>query len=282
MPEANCLSHEELSAFLAGQLNEAAIERVGDHLENCTLCRETVETLEKKEDTLFSQLRAPALAQPLSISAACERAMAAAEKLLDDSPPSAVTEAVLIPPGVLRIRDYQIVEKLGEGGMGTVYKAIHERLERTVAIKVLAADRLRDPQGVSRFEREMKAVGKLQHPNIVNAHDAGEADGTHFLAMEYVDGVDLAVLVTRLGPLPISDACELISQAALGLQHIHEHGLVHRDIKPSNLMLAMSGQVKILDLGLALLHDSQQPAGAELTGASQLMGTADYVSPEQA
>lgn len=281
MPATNCPSDDELSAFLVGQLSEADIDRVADHLDACPECRGTIETLEMQRDTLVSQLRVPASAQPLPISAACERAMAAAEKLLDESP-SAATEATLIVPSVARIRDYRIVEKLGQGGMGTVYKAIHERLDRIVAIKVLTPDRLRDPQGVSRFQREMKAVGKLQHPNIVNAHDAGEADGTHFLVMEYVDGVDLGVIVSRLGPLPVSDACELVRQAALGLQHVHQHGLVHRDIKPSNLMLTSAGQVKILDLGLALLHDPQQPAGAELTGTSQLMGTADYVSPEQA
>jgi len=282
MPAANCPPNDQLSAFLVGQLNEADIEFVADHLETCPVCRDTVETLEMKEHTLVAQLRVPAATQPLPISAACERAMAAAEKLLDDSSRSAITEATLVKPGVIRIRDYRIVEKLGEGGMGAVYKAIHERLERIVAIKVLTPDRLRDPKGVSRFQREMKAVGKLQHPNIVNAHDAGEADGTHFLVMEYVDGVDLGELVTRVGPLSIPDACELIRQAALGLEQVHEHDLVHRDIKPSNLMLTRTGQVKILDLGLALLHDPQQPVGSELTGTRQLMGTADYISPEQA
>ncbi|MBI3863275.1 MAG: SUMF1/EgtB/PvdO family nonheme iron enzyme [Planctomycetia bacterium] len=281
MPGAKCPSRDELSAFLAGRLNEPAIERVADHLEHCAPCREVVETLDVKGDTLASQLRIPAAGQPLAIPAACERAMAAAEKLLDDSS-SAVAETNLNLPAIVRIRDYRILEKRGEGGMGAVYKAIHERLERTVAIKVLTPDRLRDSQGVSRFQREMKAVGKLQHPNIVSAHDAGEADGTHFLVMEYVEGLDLGALVSRLGPLPVPDACELIRQAALGLEHVHEHGLVHRDIKPSNLMLTTGGQVKILDLGLALLHDPQQPAGAELTATSQLMGTADYVSPEQA
>lgn len=282
MPAANCPPPDQLSAFLVGRLSDAGIESVAEHLELCPVCREAIETLEMQGDTLASQLRLPATAQPLPISAACERAMAAAEVLLADSSPSAMTAATLVTPGVLRIRDYRIVEKLGQGGMGAVYKAIHERLERMVAIKVLTPDRLRDSQAVLRFQREMKAVGKLQHPNIVNAHDAGEAEGTHFLVMEYVDGVDLQALVTRLGPLPMADACELIRQAALGLQHVHEHGLIHRDIKPSNLMLTTAGQVKILDLGLALLHNPQQPTEAELTGTSQFMGTADYVSPEQA
>ena len=114
------------------------------------------------------------------------------------------------------------------------------------------------------------------------AHDAGEADGTHFLVMEYVDGIDLSNLVRQHGPLPVAEACELIRQAALGLQHAHEHGLVHRDIKPANLLLTTGGQVKILDLGLALLAvDTRRPTN-ELTADRPVMGTADYMSPEQA
>ncbi|HET6884152.1 MAG TPA: SUMF1/EgtB/PvdO family nonheme iron enzyme [Pirellulales bacterium] len=185
------------------------------------------------------------------------------------------------PPAPLgRIRDYELLEKLGEGGMGAVYKALHVKLKRPVAIKILPRERLLDPQAVARFNREMEAVGQLIHPNIVLAHDAGEADGQHYLVMELVEGMDLTQLVARLGPLPIADACELVRQAALGLAHAHRFGLVHRDIKPSNLILTSAGQTKILDLGLALLN-SAQPSG-ELTGACQVMGTADYMAPEQA
>ena len=126
----------------------------------------------------------------------------------------------------------------------------------------------------------MKALGRLDHPSIVRAMDADDEDGTHYLVMEYVDGIDLSEVVRRCGPLRVPEACELIRQAASGLQYIHEHGCVHRDIKPSNLMLTPAGQVKVLDLGLALLL-SEQPAGGELTGSGQAMGTADYMAPEQ-
>ena len=126
----------------------------------------------------------------------------------------------------------------------------------------------------------MKAVGKLSHVNIVGAHDAGEIDGTHFLVMEYVDGLDLSNIARRLGQLPIPDACELVRQAATGLQHAYKHELVHRDIKPSNLMLTPEGQVKILDLGLALL-DGTSGENNELTSTGQMMGTLDYMAPEQ-
>ncbi len=137
---------------------------------------------------------------------------------------------------------------------------------------------------MARFEREMRAVGKLTHENIVAAHDAGEIDGTHYLVMELLRGVDLSTVLKQQQTLPVADACEIIRQAAEGLQHAYENNLVHRDIKPSNLMLAAGGkevQVKILDMGLALL-EGQQAENADLTAAGQIMGTLDYMAPEQA
>src|SRR5262249_14316990 len=152
------------------------------------------------------------------------------------------------------------------GGMGTVYKALHVLLQRIVALKVLPADRVSSDKAVARFRREMKAVGRLNHPNIVQAIDAGEVDGTHFLVMEFIDGKALSRLVAWRGPLRVPDACELLRQAAIAVQHAHEHDLVHRDVKPSNLMLAHTGQVKLLDLGLARLYD-EHALGEELSGS---------------
>ena len=143
---------------------------------------------------------------------------------------------------------------------------------------MLPEQKTNDPHAVARFEQEMRAVGKLEHTNIVRAMDANEHEETHYLVMEYVDGVDLSELVHRIGSLPIADACELVRQAAIGLQHAHEHSLVHRDIKPSNLMMTKTGQLKILDLGLARLHNGHH---RELTSAGQMMGTIDYMAPEQ-
>lgn len=164
--------------------------------------------------------------------------------------------------------------------MGTVYRAWHTRLKRDVALKTLQPERMNNLALIARFQREMEAVGKLDHPNLVRATDAGEERGVHFLVMEYVEGLDAARLVGKCGPLPLADACEIVRQAAVGLEHAHAHGLVHRDIKPSNLIVTLAGQVKVLDLGLALLH-GYPDAGAELTDSNQWMGTADFMAPEQ-
>ena len=174
---------------------------------------------------------------------------------------------------------YRLESKIGHGGMGTVYLALHQALDRRVAFKLMQRERMLKPEAVARFQREMKAVARLHHPNIVMAHDAGEVDGLHFLAMEHVAGWDLASICRCYGTLPIPVACECIRQVALGLQHVHEHGLVHRDIKPSNLMLTTTGEVKLLDLGLARLREDDQDE--RLTNDAP-MGTIEYMAPEQA
>lgn len=182
-----------------------------------------------------------------------------------------------------RIGPYRLVEKLGEGGMGAVWKAVHTRLDKTVALKLLPHRLLANPDAVARFEREMRAAGKVCHPNVVQAFDAGEAAGVFYLAMEFIDGVDLSRLVAARGPLDVADACRVAEQAALGLAAAHTHRLVHRDVKPQNLLLARNGTVKLLDLGLARLVEeaSAEASRAGLTAADQVMGTADYMAPEQ-
>lgn len=175
---------------------------------------------------------------------------------------------------------YELVELLGQGGMGSVYKARHKNLDKLVALKLLPSDLMRTEQSVARFKREMKAVGKITHQNIVQAFDAGEIGGTHYLAMELVEGTDLQKLVKDRGTLSVKDACKAIRQSALGLDAAHKVGLVHRDIKPSNLLLAKNGQIKVLDLGLASIGDDGTPHEA-ITSSGQVLGTPDYMAPEQ-
>ena len=145
---------------------------------------------------------------------------------------------------------YRILERLGAGGTGTVYLAEHQVMKRRVALKVLPASYAADPAVLERFRREAQAVAALDHPNIVRAYDFRQEGQLHVLVMEYVNGPNLQEIVQRQGALPIPLACDYIRQAAIGLQHAHDAGLVHRDIKPANLLVDASGTVKLLDLGL--------------------------------
>ncbi|MFC1597855.1 serine/threonine-protein kinase, partial [Planctomycetota bacterium] len=185
----------------------------------------------------------------------------------------------------LVLGNYVILDMLGEGGMGQVFKAQHRRMERTVALKVLAPAALKSPDLAERFQREVKAAARLSHPNVVTAYDADEERGVHFLVMEYVEGRDLAVVVEKEGPLPGARALDFILQAAAGLEYAHSQNVIHRDIKPANLLLDKSGTVKILDMGIARIQEeptaADATAAAGLTADGAVLGTVDYMSPEQ-
>ncbi len=176
---------------------------------------------------------------------------------------------------------YLLCDVIGEGGMGQVFRARHLALGRPVALKVIRPGRA-GPDMVRRFEREVRAAARLSpHPNVAAALDAGEAAGSLYLVMELVEGKDLARLIKESGPLPVPLACEYARQAALGLQHAHEAGLVHRDVKPSNLIVTPAGVVKLLDLGLARIAADGDETSSSLTESGVVAGTPDYIAPEQ-
>jgi eukaryotic-like serine/threonine-protein kinase len=221
--------------------------------------------------------------------------------------PYQMNQVVLGRGGDLVLGSYVLLERLGKGGMGQVYKARHRRMDRMVALKVIRKELLANPTAVALFHREILAAARLAHPNIVLAYDADAVDGVHFYTMEYVEGTTLARLVKGSGPLPVPLACESMRQAALGMQHAFERGLVHRDINPGNLMLTWTSLpgsppvarvveeriyelwgthtplVKILDMGLARFQHPVTDSGLSQVGpvSDVVAGTPDFTAPEQ-
>jgi hypothetical protein len=254
----------ELQAFDSGQLPPDERVPIERHLERCPACCAALEGL--PEGALEALLRAYG------------------GRTLKLGPPAAPDGGLLatadVPAELIAHPRYRILGTLGAGGMGVVYKAVHRYMERVVALKVLNRSLTGRPGFAERFRREVRAAARLAHPNIVSAYDADEAGETHFLVMEYVAGTTLDREVARRGPLPVREACDLARQAALGLQHAHERGLVHCDIKPQNLLLTPGGQLKILDFGLARVLE--EGGGAVTLPSGTFLGTPDYVAPEQA
>lgn len=176
---------------------------------------------------------------------------------------------------------YKLLGHIGTGGMSSVYLAEHVRMQDKRAIKVLPRTRVKDATYLARFQLEAKAIASLNHPNIVLAYDIDNEGDVHYIVMEYVEGVDLQVLVRRDGPLPASEAALLIAQAADGLQHAHQRGVIHRDVKPANLLLDLEGKIRLLDMGLALVA-AQEEESLTVIHNENVLGTADYLAPEQA
>jgi serine/threonine protein kinase len=182
---------------------------------------------------------------------------------------------------------YKLLDRLGGGGMGTVFKAHHAMTDRIVALKMVNRALLANPPAVARFRTEVRLICSLNHPNIITAHDADSDGNVHFLVMEFFQGRDLRVWLKNNGPLPVDWSCDCIRQAALALEHARQRGLVHRDIKPENILAdghdtKTAPAVKLLDLGLARLTHEEPAEDADLAGEGQVMGTPDYISPEQA
>lgn len=179
-----------------------------------------------------------------------------------------------------QVGPYIVEREIGRGAMGTVYLAKHENLGRSVAVKILPPELAGNTDRLKRFQREMVAIGCLEHENIVLATDAGHADGFFYIAMQFIDGMDLDQILEKHNRLEVATACEIIRQAANGLQHIHEHKLVHRDIKASNIAITSDGTAKVLDLGIARLRRDETDESS-LTSDQATLGTPDYMAPEQ-
>ncbi len=254
---------ESLVGFAQGRLEDADAVAIAEHLDVCASCQQAV--LAIPNDPLFALL--------------CSGSSTPVPH--PDLVALTVSHVDVGMPSELRDHPrYRLLQRLGAGGMGEVYKAEHRLMRRTVALKVISKQLTASPSIVERFRRETRAVALLSHPNLVQAYDAEQAGELHFLVMEFIEGVSLAALVERDGPLAVERACDCVRQAALGLAHALERGLVHRDIKPQNLMLTPQGQIKVLDFGLASIS-TEQWGEQGLTAVGQPMGTPDFMAPEQ-
>ncbi len=268
-----------LHAHGLGKLDDASAESVNAHLVGCPDCRRRVAAL--SSDGLLGRRRdagtgtgsfRPVVSSTDGLS------------LLDGAAaPAAPPRAATMPPGLGEHPDFEILRELGRGGMGVVYLAHNRLMGRHEVLKVVGGDLVNRPGVLDRFLREIRSAARLNHPNIVTAYSALRLGGSLVLAMQYVEGLDLSRLVKARGPLPVAHACNYAQQAALGLEHAHEHGMVHRDIKPANLILTRDGQralVKVLDFGLAKVTiEGQRDTG--LTREGQLLGTPDYIAPSR-
>jgi formylglycine-generating enzyme required for sulfatase activity/serine/threonine protein kinase len=268
-----------LQAYGLGKLDDVSSASVRKHLEGCDTCQRRVAEL--TSDEFLGRLQKAHIKTDTAISGWSQSAGSSTEGASRSVVPPPPVDT--LPPELVDHPDYEIVRELGRGGMGVVYLAKNKLMGRLEVLKFVGRHLIERPGVADRFLREIRSAAKLHHPNIVAALSAIRSGESLALAMEYVEGLDLAKIVKTKGPLPIAHACNFIHQAALGLQHAHERGMVHRDIKPANLILARDGKrsvVKVLDLGLAkVTSEGQTDSG--LTREGQMLGTPDYIAPEQ-
>jgi serine/threonine protein kinase len=286
MSVSACPNEIDLSKFSSGLVSEAEADWLANHLDACEDCCAKMSAMDADSTNLFAEVANTPREFQFCREAGWQRIeeLTLGKSLIG---PTKLPADDRLPNGT-EIGPYSIEGCLGSGGMGIVYKAFHSKLKRHVALKLLPKSQGSNSQFVSRFEREMAAVGAFSHVNIVTAYDAGEFQGTYFLAMELVDGRNLAEIQAQFSHFKVADACEIVRQVAIGLEYVHQQGTLHRDIKPSNLMLTRneSGEavVKILDLGLARLSGNHQALDGttDVTIAGQILGTLEFMPPEQA
>ena len=264
-------NRNQLESFIHGRLQEPQRKLIEQHITDCESCCEILRSI--PHDFLVAGLQP---GDTFDEHGETELALQQDPEFTIDSPE--------IPTELKHHPRYRIVEKLGAGGMGVVFRAEHRLMERPVALKVVNARLLSSEVAIERFRMEVRAAAKLSHRNIVAAHDAEQEGDVHFLVMEFIEGIDLSELIRRRGKLSVLHACNYTMQAALGLQHALERSMVHRDIKPHNLMRTPKGTIKILDFGLARFASQQRTDEEEsgLTDEGATLGTPDYIAPEQA
>jgi len=285
-----------LALFAAGRLRTSEMERIVEHLGECSVCLEVLEQL--PEDSMVGMLRdhgdwngnsrpgrgagATRDEGPGQFHGVGRKAALVPDhaRLKRPSEPVEEDDAERWSPGPIDNPRYTLKTLLGRGGMGLVYLADDRQENRAVVLKFLREDLLDRTRLVERFRREAAAATMLKHPNIVEAYGIEPFGRWPALVMEYVRGSDLARLIEKAGPVPVRVGCEMIRQAAIGLQFSFEQGMVHRDIKPSNLIVSVAGTVKILDFGLAKMQ-SELSVDAGLTSTGAFLGSVDYMAPEQ-
>ena len=295
-------SRRQLAALALGKLKPESQARLQEHVTSCSTCSNFVSHTPR--DTLIALLRE--VGSPTSVSDQSTPGIRDAGTLAGipragksgrqpsqpkqnsliaggpkkDTPSGCLTDGE-IPQALREQTKYRILRLLGRGGMGSVYEAHHERMDRRVAIKTINPGLIDHPEALKRFDQEVKAAAKLDHANVARAYDADEFGSVRVLVMEFVPGQSLDKFLAQRKQLSVMEACRLVRQAMVGLQHAHDRGMVHRDLKPQNLMLTPDGKVKILDFGLAKIASEKRTTDG-LTRENALMGTPHYLAPEQA
>lgn len=264
----------DLAAYGRGQCDDGLEQEIERHILQCETCCQTL--LSIPDDPLLERLGQRV--------ATCDT-----DPAVGGVAPETDAGSLLPHPSIeiaeleSLLRDhpkYKLVRRLGEGGMGVVYQAQHRIMDRMVALKVISPRMLRHPDAQSRFQREVQISAKLNHPNIVPAFDADQIGENLCLVSEYFEGESLDQIIDR-GPVDVARACDMVCQAAKGLSHAHHNGLIHRDVKPQNILVSESGQVKVVDFGLASYSEPDHPEHRGLTSEGVIVGTPDYLSPEQ-
>ena len=263
MASADCPAPAELSDFLIGKLTRARADGIAEHLSLCSRCEAAMQALEAKADPLLTALSGSVPLHAAATEPLPPHLLELAKSARQERP--------------TRLGRFEFIGELGSGSYGTVFKARDEKLNRTVAIKMLRTNRLAGPEELERFLREARSFAQVNHPGIVTLYEIGQDEGQYYLVEEFVEGVTLADRMAA-GPVPHRDAADLLARVCEALHAAHQKGVIHRDLKPANILLDKEGRPHLTDFGLAKFEGEEKP----VTEAGQVLGTPAYMSPEQA